>query len=194
MTRSLFHHPRAIASVITLATGLSACGDLTSEEKKSPQPQVAGESESLFSLENGIYFVKEIESLDDGCQKNPLDPTDSLTQVEFNLENKGDGQITLDFCLYNGRGTQGSVLGNQGILTASHSQRQIGSESNRGIFDQRCSIKVNVIADNTIRGQYSEYQSNRNKALRQTNGDNAECTTRFDFTMRKKDTGTTKTF
>jgi len=187
MTLILLKNRCVLLGLVGFTTILGGCGDLTSEEKKSPQPQVAGESQSLFSLENGIYFVKDIESLDDGCQKNPLDPTDSLTQVEFNLENKGDGQIALDFCYYNGRGTQGSVLGNQGILTASHTQRHIGSEANRGIFDQRCTIKLNVVADNTIRGQYTEYQSNRNKALRQTNGNNAECTTRFDFTMRKKD-------
>ncbi len=77
------NHDSKSTALTALCTLLLSCGDLTDEEKGTPQPKVRGQSESLFSLESGTYYMSDIQALNDGCKKNPLDAQDSITQVPF---------------------------------------------------------------------------------------------------------------
>ncbi len=163
-----------------------ACGspsDGDDDVNSEPAPNVKGESDDAFALEDGEYHIESLTNLQDGCGKKPLDSDDSITQVPFFLTNDGQGRVTIDFCSYGGTSTAGTVRGNRGTLHALHNGRQMGTSDYPAVMDQDCMIDVKVNSDNGFAGRYSETQRNRNAALRDATVDVPECTTSFDFKM-----------
>lgn len=172
---------------LSLCSLLAACGSShdagDDETSGEPAPNVKGESDDAFTLEDGEYHVASLTNLQDGCGKKPLDASDSITQVPFYLTNNGKGQVTIDFCSYDSTSTSGTIRGNRGTLHALHNGRRMGSTDYPAVMDQDCKIDVKVTGENAFSARYVETQRNRNAALREATVDAPECTTSFDFKM-----------
>lgn len=165
----------------------AGCGDGGGTSQGEPPPIAKGSSDSAFALENGTYYFERLFDLQDGCGRDPLDSSDSITSVAFNLLNKGDGQITIDRCIYDGSSVTGQVRNNHGTLTVLHSLRRDGSGSVVAEYQQECRLTVNVTSDNQIEGRSVERQSNRNAVMKVASGVDADsCNTSYDFTFSKR--------
>ncbi len=179
-----------ILAVGLLAASLGGCGhgdgDAGEAKKNDPAPVSSEDSSDSFLLQGGTYYVEQVRNLQDGCGKKPLDDSDSITQVPFFLTNDGKGNVSIDFCSDQGKSVSGVVRGNKGTLYALHNGRHMGSDDYPAVMDQECRIDLKVKADNTMDGQYTETQRNRNAALREATVDVPECTTSFAFTMTSK--------
>jgi hypothetical protein len=171
-------------SVLTLASFLAfACG--RDEEGKAP-PTKEGASKETHSLENGTYYIEDVRELQDGCGRNPMDSSDPITGVAFQLTNTNKGQITIDRCIYEGKSVQGFVQDNSGVLTTLHSLRREGNGSAVAEYQQECRMEIITKADNQFEAKFIEYQRNRNQVMRKLTVDAAECVTSYSFTMKKK--------
>lgn len=170
---------------LALLSLLAACGG--SPEAGTPPGLKAGEDDEFFALENGSYFIERVLEINDGCRRNPLDPSDPITAVAFDLKNDGKGTITLDRCIFNGKSTTGFITNNRGTMSILHSRRTDGGGSAVAEYQQECRMDVTVTGDNKLEARFSEQQRNRNDVLKRISGIPAsECTTSYTFTMGKR--------
>lgn len=171
----------ALASLILLG----ACGG--GEDEAHPPVKGEDAKAGLFALEPGDYFVERVWNLADGCQRNPLDPEDPITSVNYALTNDGKGNVSLERCVYEEKQAQGQIVSNQGTLAVSHSARRDSVGSAVAEYTQECTLNVRVVSNNTVEVQFLERQSGRNSTMKEVSGvDDDECSTSYTMTMRKR--------
>ena len=178
----MLHVLRSVMVSGVLVALASACGSSDSEKQAAPPPVTPQEGSDIYALQAGSYYITELRDLNDGCGKKPLESSEPITQVPFILSNDGQGNITMDFCSFNGRSLTGQVRGNQGTLAVVHQNREQGAAK----FDQACRMELVATRDNRFDMKYSESQSNRNEALRNATINVNECTTSFSATMQRR--------
>lgn len=169
---------------LSIVSLLAACGR---GDKAEGPPSKAGLSKSNFSLENGVYYIDHVWNIQDGCGRDVLAPDDPITNVAFNLENGGDGRITIDRCVFDDRSTSGVIQDNEGTLSVLHTLRRDRLGEDVAEYQQECQLQVYVRDDNTLEANFTERQRNRNTTARRVMADGDECSTSYKFTMSKRD-------
>lgn len=177
---------RTIVSLLTLGALAVACGS-PSDNDSAPPTNPDDATDDLFALQAGTYVIDRLWDLQDGCGREPLHPQDPITAVESELENDGQGKISIDRCLFDGRQLGGDVIENRGTLSVRHANRQDSFGEYVAQYDQECRFEVTVTANNTIEGLFTEYQRNRNDIMREATQVSAEsCATSYKVVMTKR--------
>lgn len=139
-----------------------------------------------FTLANGAYTVERVSDLQDGCNRNPLNPKDPLTAVTFEVTNQ-NGLVTIDRCVYENNMAKGYIDSNSGTLTVYHPARQVKLGSAVAEFNQNCTLDVALTANNTMQIRFTERQTGRNDVMRRASGVNSyECSTSYSMVLKKR--------